>query len=492
MGSTSSPGNHHGRRGVVAAGHQQTAAAGAEILSRGGNAIDAALASMAMACVCEPVLASIGGGGFAMTRAVDGPLSLVDFFPQTPAERRLPGTDGTHVIHADFGTATQAFRIGPATVAAPGFPAGIHALAGHGASMTLAELFTPAIQAAEQGVPISRFSHFLSTVVAPILTATESTAGLFAPGGRLLEEGALMVNPGLAEALTILATSDPVDNPVMDAICDNQRVAGHLTDVDLRNYAAILRTPLTVKVGQSLVHLNPYPAAGGILIDHSLRQIDSADPIELAEAFLATAQARSAATDSLGRLDPALLRSQGTTHISVIDSEGNACSVTISNGSGNGELVDGYGFMLNNILGEDDLNPTGPGAWPAATRLSSMMCPTIIEQPDGGLIALGSGGSNRIRTAISQVVAHLCFNDADLVTAVEAPRLHVEGEHLDFEDLFDGDTTARLRDRFDDHLAWPERDLFYGGVHAARRCSDGTFQAHGDPRRSGASVIVEG
>ena len=452
MGSESSPGNHHGHRGVVAAGHQLTATAGAEILRRGGNAVDAAIAAMAMACVCEPVLASIGGGGFAMIRDAAGRLALIDFFPQTPVERRQGGTDGTRVIHADFGTATQAFRIGPATVATPGFIAGVHALAGRGASMPLAELFDPAITAAREGIAISRFSHFLSTVVAPILTATDATSVLFAPDGVLLAEGATAVNPGLAEAFTELADADPIDNPVIAAVLEAQRTDGNLTATDLQGYEAVVRSPLTVKVGQSLVHLNPYPAASGILIDHSLGQIESADPVELAEAFLATGRARAAATDSLGRLDPALLRSQGTTHISVIDADGNACSVTVSNGAGNGDVVDGYGFMLNNILGEDDLNPAGPEAWPTATRLSSMTCPTIIEQPDGGLIALGSGGSNRIRTAITQVVAQLCLTDADLVAAVEAPRLHVEGAHLDFEDLLDDNVAARLRARFDDHL----------------------------------------
>ncbi len=490
MGSASSPGNRQRHRGVVAAGHQLTASAGAEILSRDGNAIDAAIASMAMACVCEPVLASPGGGGFAMTREADGRLSLVDFFPRTPIERRQSRADGTRVIHADFGTATQAFRIGPATVATPGFMAGVHALAGRGASMPLPDLFAPAITAAREGTAVSRFCHFLSTVVKPILTATEAAGALFAPEGQMLREGAVMINAGLADALSVLADSDPIDNPVIAAILESQRVTGNVTEADLRAYEAVTRSPLTVKVGQSLVHLNPYPAAGGLLIDHSLRQIDSADPVELAEAFLTTGRARGAATDPLGRIDPALLRSQGTTHISVIDADGNACAVTVSNGSGNGELVDGYGFMLNNILGEDDLNPAGPASWPTGTRLSSMMCPTIIEQPDGALIALGSGGSNRIRTAISQVVAQLCLNDADLATAVIAPRLHVEGEHLDFEDLLDDDVSGRLRERFTDHLAWPERDLFYGGVHAARRAPDGTLQGHGDPRRDGAAVLV--
>ncbi len=479
-----------GRLGVVAAGHQMTAGAAATVLRDGGNAIDGAIAAMAMACVCEPVLASIGGGGFAMIRQADGTSSVVDFFPHTPLERRSTGQDGWRTINANFGAATQAFRIGPATVATPGFIPGLHALHGQGATRPLSQLFAPAISAARTGVTVSRFSHFLSTVVAPILTASEGTRELFAPGGDLIAEGATFTNPGLAEALAELASSDPVDNPINAAIGRSQRESGNLGSADFDRYQAAVRPPLTVKVGQSLVHLNPYPAAGGILVDHSLAQVESSSPLELAEAFHHTGTARAKATDSLGLLDPTLLRSQGTTHISVIDVEGNACSVTVSNGAGNGELVGRYGFMLNNILGEDDLNPAGPAAWPTDTRLSSMMCPTIIEQPDGGLIALGSGGSNRIRTAISQVVAQLCLNDAELTEAVEAPRLHVEGDHLDFEDFMGAAATADLRRRFDDHLAWPDRDLFYGGVHACRRAADGSLSGHGDSRRDGAAIVV--
>ncbi len=479
-------------RGVVAAGHTATAQAGADVLADGGNAIDAALAAMAMACVCEPVLASIGGGGFAMVRRPDDAApSVIDFFAQTPRQRRQLGEGGTSTIYADFGTATQAFRIGPATVATPGLPAGVEALHRFGASWSLSDLFDGAVDAARGGVTITEFQHFLSTVVSPILTATDGVRGLFAPDGELLAAGAPLVNPALADALTILAESpDLMNNPVVDAILASQKDAGNLTAEDFSLYEARIEQPLTVKVGPALVHLNPFPAAGGVLVEHSLMQLTSADPVEMAEAFRRTARARAATTDELGRLDPALLRSQGTTHISVIDGEGTACSVTVSNGAGNGELVGDYGFMLNNILGEDDLNPAGPGGWPTATRLSSMMCPTIIEQPDGGLVALGTGGSNRIRTAISQVVARLCLTDAGLVEAVDAPRLHVEGEHLDFEDLMGSTVRDELCTRFDDHLAWPEPDLFYGGVHAVQRRADGALIGHGDARRDGASVTV--
>jgi len=492
MDSPSTTGSARSGNGVIAAGHPLTARAGADVLADGGNAIDAGVAAMAMACVCEPVLASIGGGGFAMVRRPwDQTPILIDFFPQTPLQRRQHGDAGTSLIHVDFGTATQAFRVGPGTVATPGFPAGLQTLVRLGATLPLSRLFAPAVSAAADGILISDFQEYLANVVAPILTATERAKALFAPNGSQPEAGSRFFNPGLAQAFEVLASGDLLDNSVIDAILENQADHGNLTADDISRYGAIARTPLAVKVGANGVFLNPFPAAGGILVEHSLMQLTSASPIEIAEAFRATAQARAAATDDLGRLDPSLLRPQGTTHISVIDGDGIACSLTVSNGSGNGDVVDGYGFMMNNILGEDDLNQAGPGGWPTATRLSSMMCPTIIEQADGGLIALGSGGSNRIRTAVTQVVSQLCLNDADLAKAVDAPRLHVEGEHLDFEDLIDSVTRAELCRRFEDHLAWPEPDLFYGGVHAVQRKADGSFAGHGDSRRAGTAVIVD-
>jgi len=478
-------------RGVVAAGHGLTASAAGHVLEQGGNAFDAAIAAMAMACVAEPVLCSPGGGGFAMIRHGEtGSVSSLDFFPHTPRQRRQEALQGTEQIFANFGAASQAFRIGPGTVATPGFCTGIHALHRAGASLPLQELFAPAIEAAQSGITITPFQHFLSTVVEPILTASQGARRLFTPDGSLLEPGSTVVNPGLAEALAMLAVSPMTDCDVGRAVVDAQQAGGNLTMDDLTGYEATVREPLTVKVGQSLVHMNPFPAAGGLLVAHSLSRIDSTNPVDVAQAFRSTANARAEASDELGRLDPALLRRQGTTHISVVDAHGTACAVTVSNGAGNGEIVDGFGFMLNNILGEDDLNPAGPGRWPVNTRLSSMMCPTIIEQPDGGLVALGSGGSNRIRTAIAQVVARLCFDDADIASAVDAPRLHVEGEHLDFEDRYDDVTREELCAHFPDHLAWPNVDLFYGGVHAVRLDPSGRAEGRGDVRRDGTSLVI--
>ena len=117
---------------------------------------------------------------------------------------------------------------------------------------------------------------------------------------------------------------------------------------------------------------------------------------------------------------------RGTTHVSVIDADGNAASVSLSNGEGNGYIVGKFGFMLNNMLGEEDLADGRLGAWREGTRMSSMMAPTIILQTDGTVTALGTGGSNRIRTAILQVAVNLLDHGMSLDAAVEAPRLHVD------------------------------------------------------------------
>jgi len=477
---------------VVAAGHRLTAEAGADVLRAGGTAFDAAIAAVVMACVCEPVLCSPGGTGHAMIRdGSSGEISVVDFFAQTPRWSRRPDGVGVRAVHADFGPASQAFHVGPATSATPGFFAGVEALHAAGATWPLADLFAAAIDAARSGVAVTAFQHFLSTVVRPILVATPAAAELFAPGGEVPATGDRFRNPALATTLEILAEQGFVHSDVGRACVAAQAESGHLTAADFDAYEAVVRPPLSVPVGERTVHLNPLPAASGTLIAHTLRHLARPDPLGVALALRATGEARDRAGADLSGLDSATLRQRGTSHVSVIDASGTACAVSVSNGEGNGELVDGFGFMLNNILGEEDVNPAGATGWPVDTRLSSMMCPTMIESPDGDLVALGSGGSNRIRSAIAQVVIRLCLEGADLVEAIEASRLHVESGHLDFEDRFDEQTREHLCRSFVDHRAWPEPNLFFGGVHAASVDGHGGFTGCGDARRDGVAVVVD-
>lgn len=478
-------------KGVVAAGHRLTAEAAADVLRDGGHAVDAAIAALAMACVCEPVLASPGGGGFAMLRdGRDGSHTLIDFFPHTPRKRRLPGEDGVSEVHADFGTATQAFHIGPATTAAPGFFAGIKQLKALGGSAALADLLQPAADAARQGVVVTPYQHYLSTVVWPILTATPQAAALFAPGGSMIEAGKTFRNPGLADALELMARDGFAQSPVGREIVAAQSERGHLTAEDLNAYCVIERRPLEVGIGTMRAHLNPLPAASGVLISHSLARLDSTNGLHLAMALAQTDSERRAARGGLAELAETPMRQRGTTHISVIDAAGNACAVTVSNGEGNGELAGPFGFMPNNILGEEDVNPAGPGGWPEDTRLASMMCPAMLESADGSFFVLGSGGSNRIRSALVQVIARLALDNTTLAEAVAAPRLHVEAGHLDFEDLFNRETAAALANTFGDHRAWPEPNMFFGGVHVAAMTADGSLDGVGDSRRDGVTIVV--
>ena len=176
----------------------------------------------------------------------------------------------------------------------------------------------------------------------------------------------------------------------------------------------------------------------------------------------------------------------------MIDADGNAAAISLSNGEGNGYLVGKFGFMLNNMLGEEDIASGALGDWRPGTRLSSMMAPTIILQKDGTVTALGTGGSNRIRTAILQVAVNLLDRGMSLEAGGRGAAASCRARRQD--ELRAGlhrarGTRARLRLGENVH-AWPERNLFFGGVHAARRHPKGGVEGAGDPRRQGVALIV--
>jgi gamma-glutamyltranspeptidase / glutathione hydrolase len=232
------------------------------------------------------------------------------------------------------------------------------------------------------------------------------------------------------------------------------------------------------------------------MLDSLAASGDAASPLRRAEAMAAADAAwRAHGLDAAGLLGLAGLASggravRGTTHVSVIDGEGRAASATVSNGEGNGRIVPGCGFMLNNMLGEADLNPDGFGRWRPGLRLASMMAPTIARRGDGRLLALGSGGSNRIRTAIFQVLADMLLLDRELEAAVAAPRLHVEEDRLDVEAAGEWPDLAALAARFPALQPWPERSLYFGGVHVVERNADGRLSGAGDPRRDGVFLVA--
>jgi gamma-glutamyltranspeptidase/glutathione hydrolase len=245
---------------------------------------------------------------------------------------------------------------------------------------------------------------------------------------------------------------------------------------------------------------NPPPSAGGILLAHALSLLEPEpgppDMERIVEAMERT-QAERTPEFLEGLNDPKFVqrflgkrRGLGsTTHIAVLDADGWACSVTCSNGSCSGVVVPGTGMHLNNMLGEQDLNPLGFHRHPPGRRLPSMMAPTIVLRDGVPELVLGSAGSNRIRSAILQTIIRVLDDGLRAGDAVQAPRVHFEDGIVYAEPNVDTsalERSGRAIGRF------RERNLFFGGVQAVERDRDGVFWGGGDPRRGGAAIVVNG
>ena len=165
---------------------------------------------------------------------------------------------------------------------------------------------------------------------------------------------------------------------------------------------------------------------------------------------------------------------------------GNAVSITTSGGEGSGYIIPKTGIMLNNMLGEEDINPDGFHRWTPGTRLSSMMCPTIVLKKGLPEIVLGSGGSNRIRTAIIQVILNILDLNFSPEEAVNYPRVHWERGEYDLEPGFNDDVLEKLKDWVPNMQMWDERSMFFGGVHTVHRnIEKNIINGAGDERRGG-------
>jgi gamma-glutamyltranspeptidase/glutathione hydrolase len=515
-------------KGIVAAGHQLTAQAAVDVLLEGGNAFDAMIAALFAACVAEPVLASIGGGGFLLFDNTDGRSGVLDFFVQTPREKRPVNEIEFYPIMADFGTSQQEFHIGQGSIATPGMVRGLFAMHRQMGSLPMKDLVAPAIHLARTGVPLSGLQSYIFSVVAPIYLASSQSREMFespkCPGKTLLE-GEIYRNPDLADMLDCLALEGEdlfYRGEIAQLIARNSVASGgYLQSDDLERYGVIERRPLEFKYRGNLLRTNPPPSSGGILIALAHKLIegipvddwihDEATRIRLmAEVMRQTSKARldahldeaTAHLDSRRMLDQGFLKRyqqevygraeamRGTTHISVTDAQGNIATVTVSNGEGCGAIIPGTGIMLNNMLGEEDINPHGFHCWQSDQRMTSMMAPTIVQLEDGGTIATGSGGSNRIRSAIYQVLLGIMDQRMDVESAVLAPRIHTEGELLSIEGGFNPSTIELLQKDWPEHVIWDERNLFFGGVHTVMSEPRSSFSGSGDPRRDGVCMLA--
>ena len=496
-------------RGAVAAGHALTAEAGARVLQAGGNAVDAAVGAALVSWVAESPLTGPGSGGFMLVhRAADRSTRVFDFFVAAPGLGlgHAPAAE-MEAVDVDFsGGSTQVFHIGGASVAVPGAALGLEQAHRAFGTLPWQELFGPAIELARGGVELTRPQAYLHAILDLILRHTPESRAVYERDGERLVAGDVLVQEDLAGTLELLAergADELYRGEIADAIVGHVEAHdGCITRRDLEEYRVVRRRPVEADFRGHEFLSNPPPSAGGSLIAYGLRLLPDVGPPGTAEAIDALArvmQEQATARVAQG-FDGSLHRgglsrlleermavvTRGTTHISVVDGDGNAVALTASTGSGSGIVVPGTGIHLNNMMGEFDLaKPPRPGA-----RLSSGMSPSMVLHDGRPRLVVGSAGSLRLRGAVMQIVVNVVGHGLDVEDAIERPRVHLEGDKLHCEGGHDAEELDRVETMGWDVVRWRRQNLFFGGAAAVERLDDGSLAAAGDPRRGGAGVVV--
>ena len=496
-------------RGVVAAGHPVTAEAGAEVLRDGGNAVDAAVCAVLTSFVTESPLTGFGAGGFMLIHdpAREGAERdvLVDFFVAAGGADGVERGSELVPIPVDFGGTVQVFSVGAASCGVPGTPAGLELIAERYGSVPLGELVAEGVRLARDGVTMTRGQAYFHEILHPILTATPEAAAVYAPEGRPLDEGDIFRWPEVGDALERFAAegAEPFyTGEVGRAVAEWVRErGGTLGGDDLAGYEAIECEPVAARFRGADVLTNPPPSSGGILIAYALAVLERlGDSTGVEELVEATEAANARRNDEFveGVHDEAFVkgffddeRLGSTTHIAALDADGVCASVTCSNGTGSGLIVPGTGVHVNNMLGEEDLNPGGFHRIPPGRRVSSMMAPTVALRDGEVVLGLGSAGSNRIRSAILDTAVRVLEQGMDAAEAVRSPRLHFEAGAVQAEPGVDEDGLKRVEDRGVPVVRWTQQNLYFGGVQAVTRDpKSGELSGGGDPRRGGAVVVA--
>ncbi len=504
---------------IISAGSKSTAEAAAEVIQSGGNAFDGAVAGMFMAMVAEPALTSAGGGGFLMAYPENKNPILYDFFVNMPTGKC--SSPEFFNINVDFGDSQQEFHIGKGSVAVPGTIAGLLHIHRKLGRIPLKEVIYPAMIAAKDGIKINSHQAYFLKILEPIICHSDLGKTAFCTENKLIQSGEKLKMPEFSDFLDTLSREGEdlfYKGEIADLIVYFQKNGGLITRKDLENYSIVERNPIVTEFHGYHVLSNPPPAVSGLLVDFILLLLQSGKTgkdhslsiSDLVNAFKVTCIARAEYLQDLSRnmhvdfrdmfekfekmynegqdfysVDQTPENRNGsTTHISVIDKFGNAASVTTTNGEGCGYVLPQAGFMLNNMLGEEDLNPNGFHQHPPGARLPSMVAPTIVLKNGKPILVTGTAGSNRIRSVIVQMIVNTLCSDMDIESATNFPRVHLEGNVLHTEPGIPDSTLEKLSSRFILHK-WSEKNVFFGGANSVLG-SEGM----GDPRRGGYTITL--
>jgi gamma-glutamyltranspeptidase / glutathione hydrolase len=526
-----------GSRGMVVSNHPLASAAGAEMLAAGGNAIDAAIATLFTLTVVEPMMVGIIGGGMAHIRLADGSHRFIDGQSTVPAAVR-PDTyrskpDSAHDV---FDTVDNENLNGPKAVAVPGsLKAWCETLRRFG-TMSLADVMQPAIKHASRGYLVTPYLHECISESANEMLKDKPISAIYLPNGTPLKAGARVVQSEYAETLSHIAEHGEAalyEGPLGDILVDYMKTrGGFITKADLTSYKTVERSPIRADYRGWQILGPPPPAASGVHIAQMLNILDgydikasgfgTAETIHLLAEVLKIAFADRAAAsgdpdyvnvpverltskayadERRGLIDPSRAQKWGagveqlegahTTHMTAADGFGNvvATTQTINNLFGAKILIPGLGTVPNNYMNLFDPRPGHALSLSPGKRVTTSMSPVMVLR-DGKLVyALGLPGGKRIFPSAMQALINLIDHGMSLQEAVEAPRVWTEGNALEVEQAVPEPVRARLVSMGHEVVAMA---TVAGGMNAIQFHDDGGLTGAACWRADGTPVAISG
>ncbi len=526
-----------GQHAMVSSDAPLASEAGAQILERGGNAVDAAVATAFAMAVVFPEAGNIGGGGYMLIRMADGRSAALDFREVAPAA-------ASRDMYLDAsGSLTRKSVVGPLASGVPGSVAGLtDALAKFG-TMPLAQVMAPAIKYAEEGFVIDTAMQRSIETNWRLLSQFDGK-DLFGPFHGTPSVGKRLVQPELARTLRLIAEKGApgfyTGRTAEELVSQEKRDGGIITLEDLARYKPVWRTPITSTYrGYTLITMPP-SSSGGVTVTETLNILEGfsnpapfgsaeyahelgsayqrafidrneklADPafahVPLEELTNKTYASKLRATIGNDRATPTpsvakeMREGSQTTHFSVADANGNAVATTTTLNAlyGSGVYIRADGFFMNDEMDDFAAAPGKPNmfglvqgeanAIQPGKRMLSAMSPTIVLDKGGSLLlVVGSRGGPRIITSTSQVILNVLDQHMTLADAVSAPRIHHQAlpDTLSFErnGLTDAvvDSLRRMG-----YAVSPTNGV--GLINSIMRVKGG-YEGMSDPRSSGRPV----
>lgn len=528
-------------KAMATASKYEVSQVGAEIMAKGGNAVDAAVAMGFALGVCEPFTSGLGGGGLATIHTAEGENFFIDFREVAPAAATLD-------LYVDAsGENNGNTKEGGLASGVPGEVAGLLYLLEHHGTMSREEVMEPAIRIANEGFTVSAYcANAISDAYEKTQKFPEMSKVYLDENGLPWEEGSVITNPDLGKALQLIADQGAdvfYKGEIGEAmVATLAKYDGVMTMDDLAGYEVHELEPVTGDYRGYTVISSPPPSSGGTHLieilnilenfDMASMEVNSAEYVHLfAETFkLAFADRAKYMADTnfvtvpLGGLtsqayadkraqdidlnvameqaapdDPSPYEHTDTTHFSVADVNGNCVAITktINYYFGSGVMVDGYGFMMNNQMDDfstdsESVNKIEPGKKPL-----SSMSPTVVLKPDGSpFLVLGTPGGSRIFSGVAEVISRVIDSKMDLHTAISVPKIWncSNKNNLQYENPLKGYEQYALTDETIAKLTEMGHGELKTAASGAFQCimfmDDGTLYGTADPRQDGKAVGV--